>query len=587
MDSASRVLATQKRRYHALACDYDGTLATHGRISSDVIKALERFAETGRKLLLVTGRRLEDLFKDFRQADLFDYLVCENGAVLYRPATKVAKMLAEPVPRSFIEALQRKNMTPLEIGHVIVATWHPNENIVLETIQELGLDLKITFNKGAVMILPSGINKASGLLAAVSELGLSRHNVVAVGDAENDHVLLSVSECSFAVANALPSLKEYADVTTKADHGAGVIEVIERLLVNDLEDCEQLVHRHDIVLGTAHDGVEVKFRPYHYGLLLAGPSQSGKSTVCMSLLEHLAGAGYQYCVIDPEGDYERAPRAVMVGNRHYGPDADDALRVLENPDENVVINLLGMSLEERPQFLHNLLPRIHKMRRMTGRPHWIVIDEAHHMLHPYWNSTLKPAWYDSGAVALVTIDPAEISPIVLATIDLVIAVGNEPEKTLNSFALALGERPPVTGSVHLSWGEALAWYRRQYGSPLRLNIVSSTAERRRHLRKYAEGNLGYEKSFYFTGSDNRLNLRAQNLFIFIQIAEGIDDATWLFHLKRGDYSNWFRDVIRDQVLADQAQALESTSDLSAAESRLRIRELIENRYTSPARLSFT
>ena len=46
------------------------------------------------------------------------------------------------------------------------------------------------FNKGAVMILPSGVNKATGLAAALEELGLSPHNVVGVGDAENDHAFL-------------------------------------------------------------------------------------------------------------------------------------------------------------------------------------------------------------------------------------------------------------------------------------------------------------------------------------------------------------------------------------------------------------
>src|SRR5690606_25037427 len=161
---------------------------------------------------------------------------------------------------------------------------------------------EIIFNKGAVMVLPSGVTKATGLAPALAELGLSPHNVVAVGDAENDHHLLRYCECGVAVANAVPSLKERADWVTPSDHGAGVVELIERLVDTDLAQLAPRLARHAIPVGRAGD-VERRIEAYGPNLLLAGQSGGGKSTFATGFLERAAERGYQYCVIDPEGDY--------------------------------------------------------------------------------------------------------------------------------------------------------------------------------------------------------------------------------------------------------------------------------------------
>lgn len=73
-------------RYLALACDYDGTLATDGKVGEDVVAALERVRETGRRLVLVTGRELPDLAGAFPRLDLFERVVAENGGLLCRPS---------------------------------------------------------------------------------------------------------------------------------------------------------------------------------------------------------------------------------------------------------------------------------------------------------------------------------------------------------------------------------------------------------------------------------------------------------------------------------------------------------------------
>ena len=227
--------------YLALACDYDGTLARDGVVSPPTIDALERVRASGRKLLLVTGRLLEDVQQVFPRLELFTSVVAENGALLYHPADSTEQLLAEAPPRQFLQALQERGVTPLVTGRVIVATLHPYETTVAEVIDKLGLDLHVIFNKGAVMILPAGVNKGTGLAAALRELKLSARNVVGIGDAENDVSFLSLCGFSVAVANALPALKEQADYTTRADHGDGVIELIEQLLADDLKALEQRV----------------------------------------------------------------------------------------------------------------------------------------------------------------------------------------------------------------------------------------------------------------------------------------------------------------------------------------------------------
>jgi HAD superfamily hydrolase (TIGR01484 family) len=223
-------------RYKALACDYDGTLASGGVVSEPTLAALQRLLASGRKLILVTGRELEDFLAAFPHAGLFEWLVAEDGALLYRPATRERRALGEPPPERFIQTLRRRGVKPLSAGRVIVSTAKPYEAVLLEVIRDLGLELQIIFNRDSVMVLPAGVNKATGLAAALKELGLSPLQVVGIGDAENDHAFLKICGCAVAVANAVPALREAADFVTRGENGAGVVELIEELLENDLQD---------------------------------------------------------------------------------------------------------------------------------------------------------------------------------------------------------------------------------------------------------------------------------------------------------------------------------------------------------------
>jgi hypothetical protein len=181
----------------------------------------------------------------------------------------------------------------------------------------------------------------------------------------------------------------------------------------------------------------------------------------------------------------------------------------------------------------------------------------------------------------ITVHPGQVSPDVLALVDTVLAVGKNPGATLREFGAAVGVR--MAGAVpegELEAGEILFWSREAKGAPFRVRVAPSRLEHRRHSRKYTEGELPPERSFYFRGPKGKLNLRAQNLMLFNQIAEGVDDATWMYHLRRGDYSRWFRERIKDEALAADAERIERLH-VSPAESRQLMRASIERRYTLP------
>jgi hydroxymethylpyrimidine pyrophosphatase-like HAD family hydrolase len=221
-------------RYLVLATDYDGTIAHHGLVDAPTLAALGRVRNSGRRLVLVTGRELNELLTAFPQCDLFDRVVAENGALLYEPATKKSRVLAPPPPPPLLEELHKKGV-PITVGRSILATVTPHEHAVLAAIRDLGLEWHVIFNKGAVMALPSGVTKATGLAPALYELRVTGGQTVGVGDAENDHAFLRMCGISVAVANALPALKAAADIVTKATHGAGVTELIDTmLLANDM-----------------------------------------------------------------------------------------------------------------------------------------------------------------------------------------------------------------------------------------------------------------------------------------------------------------------------------------------------------------
>jgi hypothetical protein len=239
-----------------------------------------------------------------------------------------------------------------------------------------------------------------------------------------------------------------------------------------------------------------------------------------------------------------------------------------------------LPIEDRPRFFLSLLARLHEFHSTTGRPHWVVVDEAHHMLdESFWpTSTALP--HEVGSLLLITVHPERIFKSLLERVDLLIGVGADAAGTVSAFAQAIGSATPEIAATPKHSDQVLLW-NRQDAATMRVKLAPARMARRRHRRKYARGELGPDKSFYFRGPGERLNLRAQNLALFNQLADGVDDETWLHHLNQHDYSSWFREAIKDDDLAEEAREIE-TKELPPAKSRLEIRRAIERRYTLDA-----
>lgn len=577
--------------YLVLACDYDGTIAKDGKVAPSTVSALEKVLASGRKLLLVTGREIPDLAENFADLDLFEWIVGENGGLLYSASRKEERLLAEPPSAQFVNELVRRGVGPMSVGKTIVATWRPHETTVLEVIQELGLELQVIFNKEAVMVLPSGVNKASGLSAALKALSLSPHNVVGVGDAENDHAFLKLCECSVAVGNAIPTLKENADLTTRATHGQGVEELIEQLLDDDLRRATRKVARHSVSFGkTADGGSELLLPTRDEVVLIAGPSGSGKSTSTTAILERLIDATYQVVIIDPEGDYQSVEQVVTIGGATQPPVLQECMEHITASPNTLAVNLVAMAINDRPAFATALLSELLALRRSIGRPHWIVLDEAHHLFPEQWMPATQLLPGEIDRLIMVTVHPAMISRALLDRVTAVVAVGKEPGAVFAEVAQTIGDQevvphPVDPGTVQV-WTRANPSAGRPAGEVFAVEIAPSRSVRRRHVRKYAEGALPEEKCFLFTGPDGKLKLRAQNLMVFLQLAEGVDDETLLFHLRNGEVSTWFEEAIKDKELAALTAALEADQTVSADDARATLRRLVEERYTAPASPAF-
>lgn len=569
-------------RYFVLATDYDETLADHGRVTQEMREALESFVRTGRRVVLVTGRELPDLLSVCDCIDLFDYVVSDNGAVMYRPASKKTTLLAEPPPEQFYQELKARGITPLSRGDVVVATREPNQTAVLEVIREMGLELHVIFNKGAVMILPSHVNKAYGLKHALEKMCISQHNVAGVGDAENDHSFLSVCELSAAVANALPALLAKVDVRLKGSCGAGVRELMEIVTTDRVREAEMGGRRHHVILGDGEGVGAWGLSPRGGDVLIAGSPASGKSSAATVLIEGLTEQDYQFMIIDPEGDYESVPDLVSFGNSKQPPDLEEVLKFMEDPKSKAVLNLVGVKYDDRPKLLQAIIPRLQELYMRLGHPHWLIVDEAHHVFPAAQGKTPVTFGREMFRTMFITVKPKEVLGSILARVDTVIGAGDLAGTAFEEAAEVLAVLPPSVPISGVGRGSLLVWHVGEGTKPFALKVKETRSERKRHTRKYAQGELPGDRCFYFTGSGRRMNLKAQNLMIFLQIAEGIDEETWMHHLREHDYSSWFGSEIKDESLAEEAYRVESDDSISHKESVERICGAIRERFTLPA-----
>jgi hydroxymethylpyrimidine pyrophosphatase-like HAD family hydrolase len=568
---------------HVLAVDYDGTIAHDGRLAETTAAALVRVRESGRKVVLVTGRMLPDLRQVCPDVDrLFDAVVAENGALLYLPSTREVRTLGDPPEPALVEALRRRQVR-LDLGSSILASDEVFAEAALAAIREVGVERTLVFNKGALMLLPGGVTKGTGLGAALGTMQLSTHNTAAVGDAENDHAFLSLSELAVAVADAIPALRERADVVLTTGNGTGVTEFIDRHLLSDARDLLPRLARHWIPLGDRTDGTPVAIPAHAVTLLVVGPSATGKSTLTGVLVERVVQAGRSFCLLDPEGDYDalaELPGTMVLGGKGTEalPAADELEQLLRRPAGALVLNLSGMTMADKVAYATRALGVIGAVQTTHGLPHWLVVDEAHHLFPAEGSAAVAALPEAGGSLALITLEAERLAPELRRRVT---ALASTDAQWLGGALAVLngGTAALEPGDENLERGEAvLASLDDSPPRPVRFRLGRRQVHHRRHVKKYTEGELPPDRSFYFRGAEGALNLRAANLTRFVELAEGVDEGTWTYHLQRGDYSRWLREMIKDPDLAEEITGLEAAT-LPTSEARRRVLDAVRARYS--------
>jgi HAD superfamily hydrolase (TIGR01484 family) len=553
----------------ALAVDYDGTIAHNGSVSPEVQAALALLKNSGRKLLLVTGRELQALKHNFPQLALFDRVIAENGAVLYDPMTDMDELITDSASTELVRCLREKGVAPLSVGRSVIATWHPFEEAVINSIRDLGLELQMTFNKDAIMVLPPGVNKAFGLRAALRSLGICEQNVVGVGDAENDHSFLSICGCSAAVSNAIASIKSCVDIRLEHDHGQGVIELVDLLLH---KDCALVpVDRVGMHLGQGDNARDLWLPPDSI-LLIVGNSGAGKSSYVTWLTERMVQAHQGFCIVDPEGDYLNLKDAVTIGGLTAPPTTEESVHHLLRAELNVVVSALALNAEERIQLFGDLLPFLQALRKASGRPYWLILDEAHYMLP---HCAVWPSGFlgNMGAV-IVALDFEQVCPTVLDGVDVLLTLGSTSRHLIEQFARLRQRSCPSFPERTQSLEYACVWDLHDDREVVILDAVRPQQKHHRHSGKYVAGDVGPWHAFYFPA----LGKYAGNLRDFLRLSSLLDDAGLHHHLAAYDFSRWFREVIRDDVLAKQTSLIESDSQLTGENAMGQIARLVQSRY---------
>lgn len=577
-----------------LACDLDGTLTDSGSIGRAMWEQLRRAKAAGWRLALVTGRTLDTFSTDGPFAEVFDAIVAEDGAVIYFPRRDIVTMPFGRVGADLVARLERLGV-PLEHGMAIVATRVPHDQAVHDALRQSAGGASVEYNRGAVMVLPTGATKGTGLQYALRELGISPRNVIACGDAENDRSLFEQVEFAVAVANATPELKERADLVLDQPAHRGVSALIDQLLAGQMPAHRRRPER-QLSLGSRADGAPLHLDPFTLlgGTVgIVGSSGSGKSWLAGLLAEELLRQGYQLVIVDPEGEYRamRAfPHTLLLGGEHgvLPPVADVAI-LCQYAAVSLVLDLSQHDHDARQRYLVGLLRELWCLRAGHGRPHWILIDEAQSFCPPEGGEAtrLTLELMRRGGVGLVSYRPSQVAPAILAATDhwLVTRVDWPEERALLDALLRDG--PGWAGAdsrlATLARGQAYLYQGHDHAAhePPQLVVFQTgprTVPHIRHLHKYLRAPQPLEKRFYFHAGPGRpLGQAAANLWEFQVALRTLPLGSLEYHLGRGDFARWVADVLRDHELARRVERV-ARRGLAGEPARQALVTIVRERY---------
>lgn len=554
-----------------LSLDLDGTLARDGVVEEATWSALRAAKASGFVLFLVTGRRLS-VIPDIGPFDeLCEAIVAENGAVIFYPRTE---RVDTPFGKLAPEVIRKLEVMPIDVdfGVAIAATWVPNDRQVLDALAQTGYAATVEYNKGAVMVLPPGATKGSGLKVALEELGYSTRNVLACGDAENDRSMFEQADFSVAVANAIPAMRNLADVVLDKSHGAGVRDLLSNLINGQMPPYRCRPDRRVHLGRGEHDELMClsSFNFLNSNWAVAGGSGTGKTWLAGLILEQLLTLGYQACVIDPEGDYRSLkafPRTIVFGDESTPPPTvTDVITLLEYARISLVLDLCLYSPDEKRDYVTRFLQALGGLRAKRGLPHWFLIDEAHFFCHDNGHllNELILENAHAGGFTFVSYHMSGLPASLLAQIDhWMITPMREPQELANLQFMLTKRRLSSEALTTLSGKQFLlsmgttAQIDPPESGVVRLDQVGRKLPHVRHLHKYLIAPLSANRQFYFHAQSGEQHIRpAASLWEFSQVLPRLSAKTLRYHLSRKDFERWLRDVIRDEELARQIRILE-------------------------------
>ncbi len=567
--------------FQAIAVDYDGTLTHSDRPTADVLAAIREQRERGRVVVLVTGRILSELRAVFPEVDgEFDAIVAENGAVL--ADDDGVHDLAPPVDPVLAQRLAHRDL-PVRQGRVLLACDAQHHRAVLEEIVRLRLGCQLVHNRAALMVLPNGVTKGTGLIQALGNLGISRHSTLAVGDAENDHHLLGVCELGVAVGDAVDALKRRADVVLDGADGAGVAELLRGPLVSG----ERWIAPSNwaLTLGYDDDGNEVQFPASQVNVLLVGASCAGKSYLVGSLVEQLVRLDYSVLVLDREGDHRSltARRGILgVGGREPLPPPGQLADLLRHRFGSVVVDLSTLDDGAQHAYVDAIAPVLLAQRAVTGLPHWLFFDEAHELLadQHHWVEQLEAGDHGYGCSSY---RPGALPEGVRDACDLLVVTAggtNERQESQRYAVAAAGwSEDRLAALLGDQRGRGVLIDRSGAAPPRAFTVAGRSTGHVRHWHKYIDGALPEPLRFYFTEVGEGLvasNLREFHRHLGVCGRDALEA-----HAHRHDLSRWLREVLQDEDLAAVVSDAEHelrTGRLPAEHFRDAVRTAIEAQY---------
>lgn len=218
----------------AIAVDIDGTITDQNRkICINAIDAIRKAEENGFPVILVTGNILCAAKMVSVMLGTSGGIVGENGGVIH---TKKNSQIIGDIKKcnpayEFLKSkyeIDKTEFSDLRLSEIAIKR-KINVKTVKKTVKDF--DVKVYDTKFAIHITDPQVNKGKSLEIVAKDIGISAHEIMAIGDSENDLEFLEVAGFKVAVANADSDLKKNADYVSKEPYGDGAAEAINKFIL--------------------------------------------------------------------------------------------------------------------------------------------------------------------------------------------------------------------------------------------------------------------------------------------------------------------------------------------------------------------